>query len=129
MRGLLPVHRLVGNPDELLGVTLVVGECDTSTHADRCTGSLFKRTTQFRLDAVPNSLDVVRGRIDEQRSELITAEAAHHVWRVHTSYQPPSDVDEDALTNVVTEPIIDGFEAVKVKEEECASRAPVEFIA
>ena len=53
-----------------------------------------------------------------QHHELVAAEPGHRVAVAHLPRQPPGDLDENRVTRVVPEPVVDRLEAVEVAEED-----------
>uniref|UniRef100_UPI00313E0B53 hypothetical protein n=1 Tax=Hydrogenophaga sp. OTU3427 TaxID=3043856 RepID=UPI00313E0B53 len=114
------VHRGVRGSQKAVGIDAVPGVlADADAHGDK----QFMVAAVARLGKPLNDLFThqVKG-LDilafQHHSELVTTQASHDVGVPEATPQPPSHLDQQGITHIVAQRVVDGLEIVEVDEQD-----------
>src|SRR3954471_13516881 len=115
------IHRGVGVADEVVGRGVRVGgECNADARGDVRLSAVELERERQRLDEALGAGDrvIFVGDVLADEDELVAAEACQQLVAADGLAQARGDGEQQAITGVVAEAVVDDLEAVEVDEED-----------
>ena len=115
------VHRGVGVAQETRGALgRASGDGDSDARGDDDLGSIEGEGLVERLDGALGELDrlLLVGKVLADDDELVASESRHDVVAPDGRGEPAADGNEEVVSGVVAEPVVDDLEPIEVEEEQ-----------
>ncbi len=114
------VHRLVGQPQQLLAAVLRVGRIQGHAQADGDVDVVLSAQRDRLLQRLPQPLQqhgqvVLAGEVLQHQHEFVTANARHRILRAQCVVQAMCHLDQHAVAGGVAVAVVDRLEVVQVE--------------
>src|SRR5690242_20309169 len=97
-----------------MGATIDHGDADRGAHIDAMSADDERRADRSE-DPFGYCLQRIRvGSAGHDNSELVAAQAGNEIVLAHDLAQPPGDVENELIANMMTERVVDVLEVIEV---------------